>query len=78
LKQVFVSLHKIVEPYKIIPERIRQNNCMMEDMIQATTKYDSHSARDDDSLYVASKCWERVIDAAVKVEILNRFRDSSF
>ncbi|XP_024868013.1 uncharacterized protein LOC112452161 [Temnothorax curvispinosus] len=29
------------------------------------TEYDPHSAADD-SLYVASKCWERVVDAALK------------
>ncbi|KAL0128884.1 hypothetical protein PUN28_003924 [Cardiocondyla obscurior] len=34
----------------------------MENMIQ--TEYDLHST--DDSLHVASKCWERLINAAVK------------
>lgn len=27
----------------------------------------SYSAKDDDSLKVASKCWKRVMDTAVKV-----------
>ncbi|XP_028050787.1 uncharacterized protein LOC105839599 isoform X2 [Monomorium pharaonis] len=37
----------------------------MEDVIQ--TRYEfSQSRRDDDSLHVASKCWERVMNAAVK------------
>ncbi|XP_011167796.1 uncharacterized protein LOC105201470 isoform X2 [Solenopsis invicta] len=37
----------------------------MEDVIH-TTEYGSQSKRDDDSLHIASKCWERVMDAAVK------------
>lgn len=47
-------------------EIIEQDNCTMEDVIH-TTEYGSQSKRDDDSLHIASKCWERVMDAAVKV-----------
>lgn len=31
------------------------------------TEHDSHPAEDDDSLHIASKCWERITDAAIKV-----------
>ena len=44
----------------------------MEDVIQTTGYEFSQSGRDDDFLRVASKCWERVMDAAVKV-ISERF-----
>lgn len=31
------------------------------------TEHDSYSTEDDDSLNIASKCWERITDAAIKV-----------
>jgi hypothetical protein len=37
----------------------------MEDVIK-TTEHDSYSVEDDDSLHIASKCWERMTNAAVK------------
>lgn len=38
----------------------------MEDLTKMA-RHDSYSTEDDDSLYIASKCWERITDAAVKV-----------
>ncbi|XP_029161969.1 protein YAE1 homolog [Nylanderia fulva] len=37
----------------------------MED-VKKTTEHDLYLAEDDDSLHIASKCWERVMDAAAK------------
>lgn len=38
----------------------------MENLIKMAG-HDSYSTEDDDSLYIASKCWERITDAAIKV-----------
>ncbi|KAG5331108.1 YAED1 protein, partial [Acromyrmex charruanus] len=46
----------------------------MEDVIQ-TTEYDS--ARDDDSLYVASKCWKRLVDASIKTGYREGIQDGA-
>ncbi|KYN19522.1 PREDICTED: uncharacterized protein LOC108761459 [Trachymyrmex cornetzi] len=46
----------------------------MEDIIQ-TTEYDS--TRDDDSLYVASKCWKRLVDAAIKTGYREGIQDGA-
>lgn len=47
-----------------------QDNYKMEDI---TTKNNLYLTEDDESLQIASKCWERVINAASKVhkKILN-------
>ncbi|KAL6263965.1 hypothetical protein P5V15_004046 [Pogonomyrmex californicus] len=42
-----------------------------------TTEHDPHSVRDDDSLYVASKCWERVMNVAAKTGYREGMQDGA-
>ncbi|XP_011686641.1 PREDICTED: uncharacterized protein LOC105449245 isoform X2 [Wasmannia auropunctata] len=66
IKNLLIRCNFFLQKQKvlILSGIIRRDNCTMEDVIQST-EHDSCS-RDDDSLYVATKCWERVMDAAVK------------
>ncbi|XP_050455720.1 uncharacterized protein LOC126853734 [Cataglyphis hispanica] len=48
----------------------------MEDLIKMEGN-DSYSTEDDDSLYIASKCWERIMDGAVKTGYREGIQDGT-
>ncbi|GAB1863565.1 hypothetical protein CAJAP_04644 [Camponotus japonicus] len=41
------------------------------------TEHDSYSTEDDDSLNIASKCWERITDAAIKTGYREGIQDGT-
>ncbi|XP_019883841.1 uncharacterized protein LOC105253837 isoform X2 [Camponotus floridanus] len=41
------------------------------------TEHDSYSTEDDDSLNIASKCWERITDAAIKTGYREGIQDGA-
>ncbi|XP_072767169.1 uncharacterized protein [Anoplolepis gracilipes] len=48
----------------------------MENVIK-TTEHDSYLTEDDDSLHVASKCWERITDIAIKTGYREGIQDGA-